>query len=283
MPELPEVETIVRKLTRGEPAEAGLPTYPSLIGTEITHAWGNWHNSIRPSIRAVTRTLPGHRIESLGRRGKYIVLTLQSGADASTRYLVIHLKMSGRIEVRETGYPRHKHVHFTCGFDTGYTLHFHDARKFGRVYCVDDLETVTGHLGPEPLEPGFTLRRFRPLIAKKTGGLKALLLNQSFIAGVGNIYADEALWRARLHPFSRAAELNGRQVAALHKAIRASLNDGLKHNGAAIDWVYPEGNYQNFFRVYGRTGQPCRRCRTPIEHTLVGQRSTHFCPQCQRL
>ena len=283
MPELPEVETIVRKLTRGEPAEAGLPTYPSLIGTEITHAWGNWQNSIRPSIRAVTRTLPGHRIESLGRRGKYIVLTLQSGADASVRYLIIHLKMSGRIEVRETGYPRHKHVHFTCGFDTGYTLHFHDARKFGRVYCVDDLETVTGHLGPEPLESDFTLRRFRPLIAKKTGGLKALLLNQSFIAGVGNIYADEALWRARLHPFSRAADLNDRQVAALHKAIRAALNDGIKHNGAAIDWVYPEGNYQNFFRVYGRTGQPCRRCRTPIEHTLVGQRSTHFCPQCQRL
>ena len=283
MPELPEVETIVRKLTRGEPAEAGLPTYPPLIGAEITQAWGNWQNSIRPSIRAVTRTLPGHRIESLGRRGKYIVLTLQSGSDASVRYLVIHLKMSGRIEVREAGYPRHKHVHFTCDFSTGYTLHFHDARKFGRVYCVDDLETVTGHLGPEPLTPGFTLRRFRPLITKKTGGLKALLLNQSFIAGVGNIYADEALWRARLHPFCRAADLNDRQVAALHKAIRAALNDGIKHNGAAIDWVYPEGNYQNFFRVYGRTGKPCRRCRTPIERTLVGQRSTHFCPQCQRL
>ena len=88
---------------------------------------------------------------------------------------------------------------------------------------------------------------------------------------------------AGLHPFSRAAELDDRQVAALHKAIRAALNDGIKHNGAAIDWVYPEGNYQNFFRVYGRTGQPCRRCRTPIERTLVGQRSTHFCPQCQRL
>ena len=283
MPELPEVETIVRKLTRGEPAEAGLPTYPSLIGTEITHAWGNWQNSIRPSIRAVTHTLPGHRIESLGRRGKYIVLTLRSGSNAAIRYLVIHLKMSGRIEVYETGYPRHKHVHFTCDFDTGYTLHFQDARKFGRVYCVDDLKTVTGHLGPEPLEPGFTLRSFRPLIAKKTGGLKALLLNQSFIAGVGNIYADEALWRARLHPFSRASDLDDNQVTALHKAIRAALNDGIKHNGAAIDWVYPEGNYQNFFRVYGRTGQPCRRCRTPIERTLVGQRSTHFCPQCQQL
>ncbi len=282
MPELPEVETIVRKLARGEPAEDGLPAHPSLIGAVITHAWGNWKNSIRPSIRAVTRTLPGHRIKALGRRGKYIVFTLQAGADAAVRYLVIHLKMSGRISILKTGAPRHKHVHFTCRFESGYSLHFQDARKFGRVYCVDDLEAVTGHLGPEPLAPTFTLRRFRPLIAKKTGRLKALLLNQSFIAGVGNIYADEALWRARLHPCSRAADLDSHQVAALHKAIRAALNDGIHHNGAAIDWVYPDGNYQHFFRVYGRTGKPCRRCRTPIERTLVGQRSTHFCPHCQR-
>ena len=283
MPELPEVETIVRKLKNGEPAEEGLPTYPSPVGAAITEAWGNWQNSIRPSIKKVTQILPGHRIESLGRRGKYIVFTLISQKDESTRYLVIHLKMSGRIEVWETGYPRRKHVHFTCSFDSGYTLHFNDARKFGRVYCVDKLEDVTGHLGPEPLDPSFSLRQFRPLIAKKSGGLKALLLNQAFIAGVGNIYADESLWRAKLHPFTRAADLTDSQVAALHKAIRAALTEGIKHNGAAIDWVYPEGKYQNFFRVYGRTGEPCSRCRTPIEHTVVGQRSTHFCPKCQRL
>ena len=283
MPELPEVETIVRKLEHGEPAEDGLLTYPSPVGSVITEAWGDWHNSIRPSIKAVTQTLPNHRVESIGRRGKYIVFTLRSQPDSSRRYLVIHLKMSGRIEVWETGYPRHEHVHFTCSFDSGYTLHFNDARKFGRVYCVDDLEEVTGHLGPEPLEKSFTLRQFRPLIAKKTGGLKALLLNQTFIAGVGNIYADESLWRAKLHPFSKAVDLNDKQVSALYKAIKAALNEGIKHNGAAIDWVYPEGKYQNFFRVYGRTGKPCARCRTPIERTLVGQRGTHFCPKCQIL
>ena len=133
------------------------------------------------------------------------------------------------------------------------------------------------------LEKSFTLRQFRPLVTKKTGGLKALLLNQTFITGVGNIYADEALWRAKLHPFSRASDLEDREVASLHKAIRAALNEGIKHNGAAIDWGYPEGKYQNFFRVYGRTGLPCHRCRTPIERTLVGQRSTHFCPKCQSL
>ena len=283
MPELPEVETIIRKLQRGEPVEEGQPAYPSPVGCGITQAWADWPNSIRPSIKSVTRTLPGHRIQSLGRRGKYLVFTLAPPAGEPLRFLIIHLKMSGRIEVLKTGTRRHKHVHFTCTFDTGYTLHFNDARKFGRVYCVNELQDVTGHLGPEPLEPAFTLRKFRPLIAKKSGGLKALLLNQTFIAGVGNIYADEALWRAKLHPFFRAADLEDAQVAALHKAIRASLQEGIKHNGAAIDWVYPEGNYQNFFRVYGRTGQPCRRCRTPIEHTLVGQRSTHFCPRCQPL
>ena len=144
------------------------------------------------------------------------------------------------------------------------------------------MDEVTGHLGPEPLDRGFTLRRFRPLIGKKTGRLKDLLLDQSFIAGLGNIYADEALWWARLHPLTRAGALSDGQVAALHKAIRRALTNGIQHNGAAIDWVYPEGNYQNWFRVYGRTGKPCRRCRTPIERVLIGQRGTHFCPQCQR-
>ena len=283
MPELPEVESIIRKLQRGKPIEDGQPVYPSPVGCVITQAWANWPNSIRPSITRVTRTLPGRRIQSLWRRGKYLVFTLAPHSGEPQRFLIIHLKMSGRIEVLRTGARRHKHVHFTCTFDSGYTLHFNDARKFGRVYCVNDLQDVTGHLGPEPLAPGFTLRKFRPLISQKSGGLKALLLNQTFIAGVGNIYADETLWRAKLHPFFRAADLEDTQVAALHKAIRASLQAGIKHNGAAIDWVYPEGNYQNFFRVYGRTGEPCYRCRTPIERTLVGQRSTHFCPDCHPL
>ena len=290
MPELPEVETIVRKLQRGEPAEAGLPPYPTPVGTVITGAWGNWANSIRPSIPTVTNTLPGHRIQSLNRRGKYLVFGLEPTTTSSARrkakpvrrYLILHLKMSGRLSVLRSDAPRHKHVHFTCDFDTGYTLHFQDARKWGRVYYVDDMDEVTGHLGPEPLDRSFTLRRFRPLIGKKTGRLKDLLLDQSFIAGLGNIYADEALWWARLHPFTRAGALSDGQVAALHKSIRRALTNGIRHNGAAIDWVYPEGNYQHWFRVYGRTGKPCRRCRTPIERVLIGQRGTHFCPQCQQ-
>ena len=178
MPELPEVETIVRKLRRGEPAEAGLPPYPTPVGAVITGAWGNWANSIRPSIPAVTKRLPGHRIQSLSRRGKYLVFGLEPRttssarrkAETARRYLILHLKMSGRLSILRSDAPRHKHVHFTCDFDTGYTLHFQDARKWGRVYCVDDMDEVTGHLGPEPLDRGFTLRCFRPLIARRPAG-----------------------------------------------------------------------------------------------------------------
>jgi formamidopyrimidine-DNA glycosylase len=286
MPELPEVETIVRKLRNGEPVERGLPTYPTPVRHVITRAWTDWPRAAFPSGDAITQRLPGYRIQSIGRRGKYIVFTLSSGhlvaASADQRYLMIHLKMSGRLDVLSEGTPRGKHVHFVFALDNGYELRFSDARKFGRVYLVSDPAEVTGRLGPEPLEAAFTLKAFRGLIANKSGALKPLLLDQTFVAGIGNIYADEALWRAKLHPLRRAGTLAPDQVAALHRGIRAALKDGLRHQGAAIDWVYPEGNYQDHFRVYGRTGQPCRRCRTAIRRIVVGQRGTHFCPRCQR-
>ena len=117
---------------------------------------------------------------------------------------------------------------------------------------------------------------------EKSGALKPLLLDQNFIAGIGNIYADEALWRAKLHPRRRADSLSATEVTALYRGFRAALADGVRHEGAAIDWVYPEGKYQDHFRVYGRTGEPCRRCRTVIRRIVVGQRGTHICPRCQR-
>jgi formamidopyrimidine-DNA glycosylase len=288
MPELPEVETIVRKLRNGEPVERGLPAYPTPVGHVITRAWTDWPRAAFPSGQAITRGLPGQRIESIGRRGKYIVFTVGQDVILSYRndvilsYLLIHLKMSGRLDVLQEGTPRDKHVHFVFALDNGYELRFNDARKFGRVYLVSDPAEVTGRLGPEPLEAAFTLKAFREMIGLKSGALKPLLLDQTFIAGIGNIYADEALWRARLHPMRRAGTLAPDEVAALHRGIVAALKDGLQHEGAAIDWVYPEGNYQDHFRAYGRTGQPCRRCRTAIRRIVVGQRSTHFCPHCQR-
>lgn len=279
MPELPEVETIARKLRQGRAVEPGLPPYPTPLGRTVTAVWLDWPRATRPSADALIHTLPGHRIDSISRRGKYLIFGLSSSA--SVRHLVIHLKMSGRLHVLDADFPREKHVHFAFSLDNGYELRFNDARKFGRVYLVDDLDAVTGHLGPEPLEATFTLKVLRSLLAKKSGGLKALLLDQSFIAGIGNIYADEALWRARIHPLRRANTLQDTEIAALRRAIRAALRDGLKHGGAAIDWVYPEGRYQDHFRVYGQVDKPCRRCKTRIERILVGQRSTHFCPTCQ--
>ncbi len=279
MPELPEVETIARKLRQGHALEPDFPPYPPPLGRTITEVWLDWPRAARPSADTLLQTLPGHRLDSIGRRGKYLVFGL--GSSASARSLLIHLKMSGRLHILKADFPRDKHVHFTCTLDNGYELRFNDARKFGRVYLVNDLSEVTGHLGPEPLEDAFSLKVLRRLLAGKSGGLKALLLDQSFIAGIGNIYADEALWRARLHPLRRASSLQDVEIAALRRAIRAALRDGITHGGAAIDWVYPEGRYQDYFRVYGQTDKPCRRCKTRIERILVGQRSTHFCPTCQ--
>lgn len=286
MPELPEVETIIRKLRQGQAVEPGLPAYPSPVGQTVSKVWIDWPRSARPSAETIIQTLPGNRLASVGRRGKYIVFFLSPTSPSSShllppKYLLIHLKMSGRIHVLEADFPREKHVHFAFTLENGYELRFNDARKFGRVYLLHDLDEVTGHLGPEPLETTFTLNVLRRLIAKKSGGLKALLLDQSFIAGIGNIYADESLWRAKIHPLRRANSLEDFEIAALRRAIRAALNDGLKHGGAAIDWVYPEGKYQDHFRVYGQVNKPCRRCKTKIERILVGQRSTHFCPYCQ--
>jgi formamidopyrimidine-DNA glycosylase len=284
MPELPEVETIVHKLLRGEPVERGLPAYPPPVGHAITRVWMDWPRAAYPSAQAILRNLTGHGIESITRRGKYIIFSLSPchSAALSPCHLLIHLKMSGRLDVLTAETPRDKHVHFAFALDNGYELRFNDARKFGRVYLVSDPSEITGDLGPEPLEAAFTLKVFRQLMGKKSGALKPLLLDQTFIAGIGNIYADEALWRARLHPLRRAASLKPDEVAALYRGIRQALSDGIRHEGAAIDWVYPEGNYQDHFRVYGRTDEPCHRCGSAIRRIVVGQRGTHFCPRCQR-
>jgi len=292
MPELPEVETIIRRLMRGEPVERSLPVYPPPIGHSITCVWTDWPRAAYPSAQVIMHNLPGHCIESITRRGKYIIFSLSpchsvtlspfAALRAGSCHLLIHLKMSGRLDVLAAETPRDKHVHFAFTLDNGYELRFNDTRKFGRVYLVDDPSEITGDLGPEPLEAGFTLKAFRQLMGKKSGALKPLLLDQTFIAGIGNIYADEALWRAKLHPLRRAASLKPDEVAALHRGIRQALSDGIRHEGAAIDWVYPEGNYQDHFRVYGRTDEPCRRCGSAIRRIVVGQRSTHYCPRCQR-
>ncbi|MGH2536434.1 MAG: bifunctional DNA-formamidopyrimidine glycosylase/DNA-(apurinic or apyrimidinic site) lyase [Candidatus Promineifilaceae bacterium] len=270
MPELPEVETIARGLRR------------PLIGRRIISARFDWPRQVViPSAAELARRIPGRCITAVGRRGKYLIFSLDDGQS-----LVIHLKMTGQLGVYPAEAPADKHVHTALALEGGDELRFRDMRKFGRVYLVDDLTQVTGALGPEPLDKHFGAKKLADRLQGRTRQLKPLLLDQSFVAGVGNIYADEALFEAGLHPQRPANELSPAEIEALHSAIRYVLTTGILKQGASLDAVYrtPDGamgQMQEAFKVYGRGDQPCYRCGTPIRRIILGQRSTHFCPGCQ--
>ena len=283
MPELPEVETVARDLR-------GL-----IVGATITGAVGDWPRAIasHPTIEEFSDALAGRRVESIGRRAKLVVVRL-SGAAA----LTIHLKMTGQLFVVPGGSSADRHVHFRFALADGRELRFRDIRKFGRVGCWP-LDPVTGEpldpadggalfagTGPEPLDDAFTLRAFRRRLRGRRGRLKPLLLDQGFIAGVGNIYADEALWRARLHPLRSVGTLRPPDEARLHREVRAILLEAVERRGSSIDdYTAPEGDgfMQERLDVYQRTGEPCPRCGRPIRRVVVGARATHFCSWCQRL
>jgi formamidopyrimidine-DNA glycosylase len=270
VPELPEVETLVRHLREGV-GEA-----PPLPGRRIEAATVRWPRHIgHPDWRAFAGSVRGRTFRDVQRRGKYLVLPLDSG------WLLIHLKMSGDLTVVPTASPEGRFEHTRLHLDGGWDLRFSDARKFGRVYLVDDPDTLLGPLGPEPLEKGFRAAGLARLLRKRSRALKPLLLDQTFIAGLGNIYADEALHAARLHPLRRSDRLNDDEIRRLWKGIRSALRRGLRHNGASLDWVYRGGDYQNHFRVYQRAGELCPVCGSRIRRIIVGQRGTHFCPTCQ--
>ena len=168
-------------------------------------------------------------------------------------------------------------------FESRQRLALNDTRKFGRVWLTDDPESVLGVLGPEPLDSALTAERFHAMLQNHRRMLKPLLMDQHFLAGMGNIYTDEALFRARLHPRKISETLTPVQSATLLEGIRGVLIEGIQRNGASIDWVYRGGDFQNHFNVYGRKGENCPVCGTLIERLLVGQRGTHICPSCQRI
>ncbi|MBN1679474.1 MAG: bifunctional DNA-formamidopyrimidine glycosylase/DNA-(apurinic or apyrimidinic site) lyase [Anaerolineae bacterium] len=272
MPELPEVETVVRGLR--EP----------LIGRTITAAAYDWPRSlVLPDGPVFRARIAGQRVRAVDRRAKYILIRLVPDT------LIIHLKMTGRLYVvpDDTAHEADRWVHFTFQLNNGHQLRFSDSRKFGRVYLVENPLDVTGGLGPEPLDESFTVDVFRDQLARRTGRLKPLLLNQAFIAGLGNIYADEALFASRIHPLRRADSLSLDEIARLYTAIRQVLRDGVRREGASINWYRKpdgtRGSAQDGLYVYGRAGEPCPRCGTPIEKTMVAQRGTHNCPACQRM
>ncbi|MEJ2211659.1 MAG: bifunctional DNA-formamidopyrimidine glycosylase/DNA-(apurinic or apyrimidinic site) lyase [Anaerolineae bacterium] len=271
MPELPEVETVAREL--GE----------SLPGRTITGVTVRWPRTVAcPPPDQFREAIAGRRVTSVGRRGKYVVLGLDRG------FLLIHLKMSGRLYVVPAGQSPDRHEHTVFDLDDGQQLRFRDVRKFGRVYLVDDVEQVTGDLGPEPLADDFTLARFRRLLERRSGRLKSLLLNQSFVAGLGNIYADETLFRAGLHPLRRAGSLSPSEQERLYNAIRSVLRQAVANRGTTLsDGGYVDargeaGQHQEQIMVYGRGGEPCLHCGTSIERLVIGGRSSHFCPCCQK-
>jgi formamidopyrimidine-DNA glycosylase len=282
MPELPEVETIARSLR------------PALIGRRIESAEIRWARTIAaPSIRRFKQQIKGQVIRDVGRRAKFLHIRL------SASHLLIHLRMSGDLQVREGKARPEKHDRLIIvlshsplqasspGWDKGGSeltrLVFSDARKFGRVWLTDRVETVTSHLGPEPLSAAFTPQLLYDRLHARRRRLKPLLLDQTFLAGLGNIYTDEALHLAKLHPLRSSETISRRQAQNLHGAIRSVLKQGIRRNGASIDWVYRGGEFQNHFRVYDRRGEPCPACGTAIKRLVVGQRGTHVCPRCQRM
>ncbi len=270
MPELPEVETIARSLISGQNGTGGL------VGHTIARARVGWKRTIAsPSAQSFLRRIKDQNVNGVGRRGKFIKI------DLSKDTLLIHLRMSGDLLLGNSVKPLGSHSRVQLYFEDDFQLSFNDPRKFGRVWLVADAAEVTGQLGPEPLDPALTSKAFHNMLTSRNRQLKPLLLDQTFLAGLGNIYADEALWVARLHPLAASSSLDARQSGKLLKSIRKVLEEGIARNGASIDWVYRGGDFQNHFKVYQQTGESCPRCGTPIKRTLVGQRSTHFCPRCQ--
>ncbi len=276
MPELPEVQTIVDDLIA-----AGIP------GATIVKAKVFWPRSVaEPSPRAFCRTLKARKVTSIRRRGKFMVFGLTGGLT-----LLMHLRMSGRLHWLSRKTRRRPHEHVILEFDNGRQLRFHDTRKFGRLYLVPDPEAVLGSLGPEPLTRKFTSASLIEQLLRRKRLLKPLLLDQTVIAGLGNIYADEALWEAGLHPCRLSSSLNPKEIKALHRAIPRVLRRGLKNLGTSLGTGKPNfysvarrrGRNRDELKVFRRTGLPCPRCKTPIQRIVVGQRSTHVCPECQRM
>lgn len=272
MPELPEVETTVRDLR------------PHLVGRTIVGATVRWKRTIAvPSATQFVKQIRDNKITALTRRGKHLVFHLRSKSK-ERKYLLIHLRMTGGFGIDPCDAPRDKHMHVCFQLDDRRELRFRDTRKFGRMWLVDDPHQVVGKLGPEPLD--ISLREFHRLFETRRGNLKPLLLNQTFIAGIGNIYADESLWYARLHPLRQAESLTQVERTRLYRAIRKVLSSAIAVGGTSIDVMYKRvngmsGRFVESLRVFDQEERPCRRCGTSIEKTVVGQRGTHFCPTCQ--
>ncbi len=284
MPELPEVETIARQLRR------------LVVGRTIRHFSSEWHRLTEPEPADLfAARLAGRPIRTVRRRGKFVVLDLDGG-----EALIVSLRMTGQLLFHDKAAETHPYRRAHIAFADGTTLEFADTRKFGRMAIVDAAsldgagrrrrhpgEPLHRYLGVEPLSRRFTVAWLRAALRERPRtAIKPLLLDQTFIAGVGNIYAIEALWRARIHPLRAAGPLRANEVERLHEAMRWVLRKGIRFGGASRrdyrDARGKKGRMQHEFSVYGRAGEPCPRCGAEIVRTVVGGRGTFHCPRCQR-
>jgi formamidopyrimidine-DNA glycosylase len=270
MPELPEVETIRNALRNG--GRGG----ESVVGRHVEDSHLLWERTLaEPKPEEFQQRILGQKVRDVGRRGKFLLLEFPDET------LLIHLRMSGDLLIEKQADPVAPHHRLMLDLEDGIRLAFNDTRKFGRVWLVSDPSTVLGDLGPEPLAEDFTPQEFHQRLHAHRRQLKPLLLDQTFIAGLGNIYTDEALHLAKIHPLKISNTLDTSQSKRLWSSIRGVLEEGIERQGASIDWVYRGGDFQNYFRVYQRTGDPCSACGSPIQRILVGQRGTHYCENCQ--
>ncbi|MEJ2040444.1 MAG: bifunctional DNA-formamidopyrimidine glycosylase/DNA-(apurinic or apyrimidinic site) lyase [Desulfosarcinaceae bacterium] len=274
MPELPEVQTIVDDLKA-----------LGVIGSTITRVSVHWPRSIaRLTPGDFTKKVCGRTIRHIDRRGKFIRFDL-----GQELCMAVHLRMTGRFSLVSPNKKHDKHEHVYIGLGRLGQLRFHDTRKFGRFYLLEPDDPFFRRLGPEPLDDDLTAGRFHTMLGRRSRRLKPLLLDQTFIAGLGNIYVDEALWYARIHPLVKSDSLDSKQASKILGAIRKVLRKGLENAGTTLG--QGEGNYASMrqgrgknggnLKVFRRTGLPCHRCGDPIERIIVGQRSTHLCPRCQ--
>lgn len=271
MPELPEVETTVNDLK------------PFITGKTIKSVEVLAPKSVaEPSAEEFQQALSGCSIKNISRRGKFILITLDKNG-----FLIVHLRMTGSLLFKADNPAPEKFVRILLHFKDNSSLHFRDIRRFGRMWLVKDIASVVGKLGPEPLAPEFTPAVLQEIFKKRQTPIKALLLNQTLIAGIGNMYADEALYLAKIHPLNPAADLTRTQIQRLHSAIQSVLRQGILNKGASTDTFYrPEGEKgaaHLAFKVAHKGGETCPICGGPIERIVVHQRGTFYCPKCQRL
>jgi len=270
MPELPEVETIKNELL------------PHIVGRQVTGVTLFWEGIIRqPSVKEFYSRLIGQRLTGLARRGKYLIFSL-----TSTKVLIVHLRMTGSLLVGRDSSEPPKYTRAIIHLDEGINIFFRDPRKFGVMRLVEDASIIVGKLGPEPLEAGFTPQVLAQRLANRTAPVKALLSDQTFIAGIGNMYADEALFAARIHPLRRGGSLSPEEVERLHHTIQQILRSAIGNKGASVEnYFRPDGTLGTAhfqFQVAHRLGgKLCPVCGTPIERIVVRNRGTYFCPKCQ--